>query len=145
MNLPSDKKKYDALLKELEEAKIDPKLLQSKHNLYVLEISNVGGIVTPVPLKLDYTDGSTEELLLPAEFWRFNTEKASKIHVTTKELRAVTFDPRQELMDTEVENNFWPRRLVKTKLQLFKDEKPANPMREMTKPEAETTKTESKK
>jgi len=143
--LPSDKKKYDALLKELEEAKIDPKLLQSKHNLYVLEISNIGGIVTPVPLKLDYTDGSTEELLLPAEFWRFNTEKASKIHVTTKELRAVTFDPRQELMDTEVENNFWPRRLVKTKLQLFKDEKPANPMREMTKPEAETTKTESKK
>jgi hypothetical protein len=25
---------------------------------------------------------------------------------------------------------------VKTKLQLFKDEKPANPMRELTKPEA---------
>ena len=48
-------------------------------------------------------------------------------------------------MDTDWETNFWPRRLVKTKLQLFKDEKPANPMRELTKPEAETTKTESKK
>jgi hypothetical protein len=47
----------------------------------------------------------------------------------------VVFDPRQELMDADVENNFWPRRLVKTKLQLFKDEKPANPMRELTKPE----------
>ena len=143
--LPSDKKKYEALLKELEEAKIDPKLLQTKHNIYVLEISNVGGLITPVPLKLEYTDGSTEELLLPAEFWRFNTEKASKIHVTTKELRAVTFDPRQELMDTDVENNFWPRRLVKTKLQLFKDEKPANPMREVTKPEPEAPKAEAKK
>jgi hypothetical protein len=134
--LPSDKKKYEALLKELEEAKIDPQLLRTTHNLYVLEISNLGGLVTPVPLKLEYADGSSEELLLPAEFWRFNTEKASKVHVTTKELRAVTFDPRQELMDTDVENNFWPRRPVKTKLQLFKDEKPANPMRELTKPEA---------
>jgi hypothetical protein len=143
--LPSEKKKFEALLKELEEAKIDPKLLQTKQNIYVLEISNIGGLITPVPLKLEYTDGSTEELLLPAEFWRFNTEKASKIHVTAKELRAATFDPRQELMDTDVENNFWPRRLVKTKLQLFKDEKPANPMRELTKPEAEAPKAEAKK
>jgi hypothetical protein len=142
--LPSDKKKYEALLKELEEAKIDPALLRTTHNIYVLEISNVGGLVTPVPLKLEYADGSAEELLLPAEFWRFNTEKASKVHVTTKELRAVTFDPRQELMDTDVENNFWPRRPVKTKLQLFKDEKPANPMRELTKPEPTPAKADAK-
>ncbi len=143
--LPSEKKKYEALLKELEEAKIDPKLLQTKHNIYAIELSNLGGLVTPVPLKLEYTDGTSEELQIPAEIWRFNTEKASKVHLTTKELKAITFDPRQELMDTEVENNFWPRRLNKTKLQLFKDEKPGNPMRELTKPNADSTKTEPKK
>lgn len=143
--LPSEKKKYEALLKELEEAKIDPKLLQTKHNIYVIELSNLGGLVTPVPLKIEYTDGTSEELQIPAEIWRFNTEKASKVHLTTKELKAITFDPRQELMDTEVENNFWPRRLVKTKLQLFKDEKPGNPMRELTKPNADPNKTEPKK
>jgi hypothetical protein len=143
--LPSDKKKHEALLKELAEAKIDPSLLRTKQNLYVFEISNVGGLVTPVPLRLEYTDGSQEELLLPAEIWRFNTEKTSKVHLTPKELRAVTFDPRQELMDTDVENNFWPRRAVKTKLQLFKDEKPANPMRELTKPEPAAGKDEAKK
>ena len=143
--LPSEKKKYEALLKELEEARIDPQLLRTKHNLYVIEISNPGGLVTPVPLRLEYTDGTSEELLLPAEFWRFNTEKASKVHLSAKELKAVTFDPRQELMDTDVENNFWPRRPVKTKLQLFKDEKPANPMRELTKPEPETPKAAPKK
>lgn len=133
--LPSDKKKHEALLKELAEAKIDPQLLRTKQNLYVIELSNVGGLVTPLPLRLEYADGTHEELLLPAEIWRFNTEKTSKLHLTPKELRAVVFDPRQELMDADVENNFWPRRLVKTKLQLFKDEKPANPMRELTKPE----------
>jgi hypothetical protein len=133
--LPSDKKKHEALLKELAEAKIDPQLLRTEQNLYVIELSNVGGLVTPVPLRLEYTDGTHEELRLPAEIWRFNTEKTSKVHLTPKELRAVVFDPRQELMDADVENNFWPRRLVRTKLQLFKDEKPANPMRELTKPE----------
>ena len=134
--LPSDKKKYESLIKELEEARIDPALLKSKHNIYVIELSNVGGLVSPVPLRLEYADGSFEELSLPAEIWRFNTEKASKVHVTTKELKSIVFDPRQDLVDTDVENNFWPRRPIKTKLQLFKDEKPANPMREVTKPEA---------
>lgn len=134
--LPSDKKKYESLLKELEEARIDPTLLRSQHNIYVIELSNAGGLVSPVPLRLEYADGSVEELNLPAEIWRFNTEKASKVHVTTKELKSIVFDPRQDLVDTDIENNFWPRRPIKTKLQLYKDEKPANPMREVTKPEA---------
>lgn len=135
--LPSDKKKFETLIKELKEDEIDPALLKTKHNLYVMEFSNVGGLVTPLVLKIDYTDGSTEELKLPAEIWRFNTEKTSKLLFTKKELKAVTFDPRQELVDTEVENNFWPRRPVKTKFQLYKDEKAPNPMREITKPEKE--------
>jgi hypothetical protein len=134
--LPSEKKKYEALIRELEESRIDTKLLKTKHNIYVIELSNLGGMVTPVPLKLDYTDGTSEELKIPAEIWRFNTEKASKVHLTAKELKAVTFDPRQELMDTEIENNFWPRRAVKNKLQLFNDEKPVNPLRELGKPDA---------
>jgi aminopeptidase N len=138
--LPSDKQKYESLIKELEEARIDPALLKSKHNIYVIELSNVGGLVSPVPLRLEYTDGTAEDLPLPAEIWRFNTEKASKVHVTTKELKSIVFDPRQDLVDTDVENNFWPRRPIKTKLQLYKDDKLPNPMREMTKPKAEEKK-----
>jgi len=74
---------------------------------------------------------------LPAEIWRFDTRKTSKMIFTKKEIKAVTFDPRQELTDTDVENNFWPRRPVKSKFQLFKDDKAPNPMREVTKPEKE--------
>ena len=133
--LPSEKKKFDTLIKDLIEEEIDPKLLQTKHNFYAIQLRNVGGLVTPVILKIDYTDGSTEELKLPAEIWRFNTEKASKLLLTRKEVKSITFDPRQELVDTDVENNFWPRRPVKSKFQLFKEDKPANPMREITKPE----------
>jgi hypothetical protein len=133
--LPSDKKKYESLIKELKEEKIDPKLLQTKHNFYLVELSNLGGMLTPVILKVEYTDGSSEEMKLPAEIWRFDTRKTSKMIFTKKEIKAVTFDPRQELTDTDVENNFWPRRPVKSKFQLYKDDKAPNPMREVTKPE----------
>lgn len=138
--LPSEKKKFEGLIKELQEEEIDPKLLQTKRNFYVIEFSNLGGLVTPVILKLEFTDGSSEELKLPAEIWRFNTAQASKLLLTQKELKAVTFDPRQELVDTDIENNYWPRRPVKSKFQLFKDDKAPNPMREITKPEAEAAK-----
>ncbi len=133
--LPSEKKKFETLIKDLSEEEIDPKLLQTKHNFYSIELSNVGGLVTPVILKVEYTDGSAEEMKLPPEIWRFNTEKASKLLFTKKEIKSVTFDPRQELVDTDVENNFWPRCPVKSKFQLFKDDKAPNPMREITKPE----------
>ncbi len=132
--LPSERKKYEELLKELKKEKIDPALLQTARNFYLIDFSNVGGLLSPVIIKVEYTDGTSEEMKLPAEIWRFNTEKASKIIMTTKELKSVTFDPRQELVDCDVENNFWPRRLVKTKFQLFKDEALKNPMRELTKP-----------
>jgi len=135
--LPSEKKKFETLIKDLKEEKIDPALLQTKHNFYVIELSNLGGLVMPVILKIEYTDGSSEELKLPAEVWRYNSAKTSKLLLTKKELKSVTFDPRQELVDTDIENNFWPRRPVKSKFQLFKEDKSPNPMREMTKPETE--------
>ncbi len=137
--LPSEKKKYEVLLKELKADHIDPALLTLARNFYLIEFSNLGGLLTPLILKLDYTDGTTEEMKLPAEIWRFNTEKAAKLIVTKKELKAVTFDPRQELVDCDLANNFWPRRPVKTKFQLFKEDAAKNPMRELTKPEKTAT------
>jgi hypothetical protein len=134
--LPTEKQKYEKLLKELADAKIEPGLLKTARNFYLVEFSNVGGLLTPLVLKLDYADGSSEEMKLPAEIWRYNTEHCAKLIVTTKELKGVVFDPRQELTDTDVENNFWPRRLVKTRFQLFKDQAEPNPMRELKTPPA---------
>ena len=135
--LPSEQKKYERLLRELAEAKIDPALLKTARNFYVIDFSNKGGIVMPLPLRLEYTDGSTEDVKLGAELWRYNTGKCSKLIMTTKELKSVTLDPRDEMADVDIENNFWPRRAVKTKFQLFKEEAEKNPLRELTKPPAE--------
>ncbi len=134
--LPSEQKKYERLLKDLAEVKIDPALLKTARNFYLIDFSNVGGLVMPLPLRLEFTDGTTEEMQLGAELWRYNTQKCSKLIMTTKELKAVTLDPRDEMADCDIENNFWPRRAVKTKFQLFKEENDKNPLREMTKPAA---------
>lgn len=132
--LPSEKKRYETMLKELEKAEIDPALLKTERNFYLVDFSNVGGIVMPLPLRLEYTDGSTEDMILAAEIWRHDTGKCSKLFMTRKEVKTIILDPRDELADCDIENNVWPRRLVKTKFQLYNQESGINPMREMMKP-----------
>jgi hypothetical protein len=134
--LPSDKKKYEELLKTLAKDKIRPDVLKTKRNFYLVEFSNVGGLVMPIILKIDYTDGSTEELRIPAEIWRIDNAKAAKLIMTQKEIKALQIDPHEEIGDADVENNFWPRRAIKSRFQLFKEPIDTSPMKEL-KDEAE--------
>lgn len=129
--LPSDQKKYDDLLKELTKENLKPELLRTARNFYLIDFSNLGGLVTPLILKVDYTDGTTEELRIPAEIWRANNTHVAKLIITTKELKAVQFDPHEETADADVENNFWPRRLVRERFQLNAEKKERNPMQEL--------------
>ena len=123
------------MLKALARDKNNPELLKTARNFYVVEFSNVGGLVTPLILKIDYTDGTTEEMRIPAEVWRFNSQKASKLILTPKEIKSLQLDPHEETADADVENNFWPRRPIKSRFQLFQSdrERPGNPMQEAKK------------
>ena len=134
--LPSDKKKYEELLKTLVKDKVRPEVLKTKRNFYLVEFSNVGGLVMPIVLKIDYSDGSTEELRIPAEIWRVDNAKAAKLIMTEKEIKALQIDPHEEIGDADVENNFWPRRAIKSRFQLFKEPIDTSPMKEL-KDEAE--------
>ena len=131
--LPSEQEKFKELLKKLEEEKIDPSILTTKRNFYVLDFSNQGGLIMPIPLKLDYTDGTSEEFQIPAEIWRTNNQKVSKLLITTKELKSVQVDPHEELPEIHRDLNFWPRRLVKDHFQFHLEEKKKNPMQELEK------------
>jgi len=137
--LPGDKKKYDELLKALAKDKVKTDLLKTPRNFYLVEFSNVGGLVMPIILKLDYTDGTTEEMRIPAEIWRVDNAKTSKLIMTAKEIKSIEVDPHQETADADVENNFWPRRPIKSRFQLFKEPKEPTPMKEL-KDEAEKAK-----
>lgn len=143
--LPSDKKKYEELLKTLAKDKIRPDVLKTKRNFYLVEFSNVGGLVMPIILKIDYTDGSTEELRIPAEIWRIDNVKAAKLIMTQKEIKALQIDPHEEIGDADVENNFWPRRAIKSRFQLFKEPIDTSPMKELKDEAEKNEKTVEKK
>jgi hypothetical protein len=143
--LPSDKKKYEELLKTLAKDKIRPEVLKTKRNFYLVEFSNVGGLVMPIILKIDYTDGSTEELRIPAEIWRVDNAKAAKLIMTQKEIKALQIDPHEEIGDADVENNFWPRRAIKSRFQLFKEPIDTSPMKELKDEAEKNEKTVEKK
>ncbi len=133
---PRDREAYAKFLSSLSVR--ERELLASGLNFYVFDLGNVGGLVMPVILRLEYTDGTSEELRIPAEIWRYDSREVSKLVMTKKELKSVTLDPNLETADTDLENNAFPRKPVKSRFQLFKqDDRQPNPMQMLErKPEA---------
>ena len=74
----------------------------------------------PLIFKVEYVDGSSEEIRIPAEIWRYDNFNVSKMIVTKKEAKAIVLDPNLETADVDLANNFFPRRTVPTRFQVFK-------------------------
>ena len=122
----SARKSYQKFLEGL-----DPKqraLLKRTTNFYRVSFENVGGLVMPIILRVHYADNSNETLKIPAEIWRSNSTRTSKLLITDKEIVRLELDPKQETADTESSNNHWPPKLVPSRFRLFKDGPSRNPM-----------------
>ncbi|MGN6547490.1 MAG: M1 family metallopeptidase [Aureliella sp.] len=126
---PEMREAYERFLKQLNPA--EQKLLESKHNFYLVSFRNHGGLVMPIILRLDYTDGSHELVTLPAEIWRSNSEECSKGFVSEKELKSIELDPYRETADTNRDNNYFPPKFEPSRFKLYKqrDAQQPNPMR----------------
>jgi hypothetical protein len=118
---------YKAFLNGLEddERKTFERAVKEDKNYYVLEFSNVGGLVMPIILGLEFTDGTDERIYIPAEIWRRNPHSVSKllIYDKDKELKQIVVDPNWETADVDVSNNFYPRQIIPTRLESFKRER----------------------
>ena len=123
-----DRAAYQAFLASLSYE--EKKLYDTGVNFYVVDLKNIGGLVMPVIFLIEYSDGSKEEMRIPAEIWRRNNIAVSKLIVTPKEIKSISLDPRLETADTDLSNNFWPPRPVKSRFQIFNEKKMANPMQE---------------
>ena len=108
-------KRYFDSLDENEKA-----LLKSRTNFYVVDLKNVGGLIMPIFMELEFTDGSKEEIRIPAEIWRQNSEEVSKLITTAKEIKTITLDPKLETADCDLSNNYLPRKVVPSRFKLFK-------------------------
>ncbi|WP_228726929.1 M1 family metallopeptidase [Novosphingobium aureum] len=78
-----------------------------KDNFYRFTFSNKGGLVMPVILKMDFTDGSSKTARIPAEIWRYNNRKVTWQYVTEKTLAKAELDPLWETADADRSNNVY--------------------------------------
>lgn len=97
----------------------EKELLDGAYNYYEVEFSNVGGLVMPIILQLNYTDGSSEVVYIPAEIWKQRADKISKVLVSKKELQEIILDPYLETADTDRNNNYFPARTQPTRFELY--------------------------
>ncbi|SFD37574.1 M1 family metallopeptidase [Pseudoalteromonas denitrificans] len=111
-------------LKPWEKRTLERAIKEDK-NYYVLEFSNLGGLVMPILLQLTYTDGTIQNQYIPAEIWRRSPKKVQKLIITdkNKELKDVSVDASWLTADIDVENNYYPRRIIPSRIELFKEKK----------------------
>ena len=114
----ADKKAYAKYVESLSDE--EKKMLESKRNFYIVDIENVGGLVMPVIIEMTFEDDTKKEVRIPAEIWRRNNLKVSKMLVTEKLVKSITLDPHLETADIDLSNNHFPPRITKSRFELFK-------------------------
>ncbi len=99
--------------------------VEEDQNYYVLEFSNIGGLVMPIILDLEFTDGSTEREYIPAEIWRRSPAKVRKLltYPKGKQLTQVIVDPNWETADVDVDNNYFPRQIIPSRIEAYKSKR----------------------
>ena len=108
-------------------------LLKEKRIFYIARFRNVGGLVMPIIVELTYEDRSTETRQYPVEIWNKNNVEISRLIMTDKPIVSITLDPRLQIADTDTYNNHFPRKIEKSRFQLFEDRgrfQRQNPMQE---------------
>ena len=95
-------------------------MLKSGKHFYLVDFSNVGGLVMPLILEIQLQSGKKYIERIPAEIWRYNSKKFTKLIVTDEPLVGITQDPYLETADIDTNNNAWPRKITQSRLELFK-------------------------
>ncbi|HEY0742227.1 MAG TPA: M1 family metallopeptidase [Chryseosolibacter sp.] len=104
-------------------SRVDDKAVMQKlkgKNIYEVTMSNKGGLMMPVIIEWTYKDGSKEIERIPAEIWRINETKFSKVFVKDKEVANVVVDPKFETTDINTDDNVFPKMEKESKFDEFK-------------------------
>ncbi|HEY8397351.1 MAG TPA: M1 family metallopeptidase [Flavihumibacter sp.] len=91
----------------------------NKH-IYEIAFANKGGLVMPIIVEFTYTDGTTEIDRIPAQIWRKNENRVTKVYIKDKEVKSIRLDPMRETADIDESNNTWGNIAAPSKFQLYK-------------------------
>jgi hypothetical protein len=125
-------KQKSAYTKKLDSLKDwEKELLKLGHELYFIDFENFGGLVMPLVLKVEFADGTTEDVRVAADIWRRNAKTVTKLLVRNKEIKSITLDPYHEIADADPSNNDWPAKAHMSRVELFKRSPSRNLMKEV--------------
>jgi aminopeptidase N len=113
-----DVKDYEEYAKRLTED--EKKMINSDKYYYQITVENVGGLIMPLIFEFEFADGTTRRFKIPAEIWKMSEPTVTKVFALDREATSIALDPQLETADVELNNNFWPARIIPTKFELFK-------------------------
>ena len=130
-----DNEDYEDYLSKLDED--EKALLESGLNYYQVDFEMIGGVPMPIILRMDYADGTSERIYIPAEIWKMDEPVVSKVFYSEKEISGIVLDPNLETADIDRGNNYWPPRPEPTRFELYKRKSRdiENPMQRMKRAE----------
>ncbi len=137
-----DKDAYEKYMEKLTDEQ--KATLSNLPNAYIVDFENIGGLVMPLILELTFDDGSSESRVIPAEVWRRDNKKVSKLLITAKPLKQIQVDPRRETADASDQNNFFPRRIEPANMELTPSRRGSSGPNPMQKAKASEDKSEGK-
>jgi len=116
-----DQDEYQQFLNSLSAE--EKELLEKGMNYYEVSIKKVGGLVMPVILQMQYTDGTTEDFRIPAEIWKMGQEEITRVFPTEKDVESIVLDPYLETADVDTDNNYYPPRESASRFELYKQKR----------------------
>jgi len=119
-----DRNAYQEKIAGLEDWQKD--LLKEGKHLYLVDFSNIGGLVTPLVVEIELKSGKKTIERIPAEVWRYSPTRITKLFILDEPMVGLTQDPYWETADTDVSNNSWPRKSTPSRLELFKTDTDQN-------------------
>ena len=125
-----DRNKYKSFVDGLEgwEKEVWERAQEDGHYFYFVDFENLGGLISPLPLKLTYTNGDTEELMVPAEIWRRNSKNVTKLITRKERVKSIELDPHHQTADADFSNNSFPPVRLPGRLEMYKSNWSASSM-----------------
>ena len=117
---------YDGL-KDWERKAYDRAMEDGKY-LYFVDFENIGGLISPLPVTIEYANGSSEEIMIPAEIWRRNSDDVTKLFSLDNQAVGFKLDVEHQTADADFSNNAYPPVISQSRIDLYKSNRSSSSM-----------------
>jgi len=117
-----DRNSHKSFLKGLNtwEREVYDRAIKDGHYIYFVDFENVGGLVTPLPLTINFQNGETEEMMIPAEIWRLNSKNVTKLIIRKQPIASIDLDNAHQTADANYADNSFPGKVSQSRLEIYK-------------------------